>query len=72
MVRLLRDETLVAKFKNFFENGYKSELETIAASYPDKKSIYVDYIQLDKYDEEFTYGESRTGLCKNGICQGSS
>jgi replicative DNA helicase Mcm len=52
MVRHLRDETLVAKWKTFFENGYKPELETIAATYPHKKSIYVDYINLDKYDPE--------------------
>lgn len=52
MVRLLRDETLVTKWKTFFENGYKSQLETIATQYPANRSIQLDYIHVTKYDEE--------------------
>ena len=52
MVRFLRDETFVYQWKTFFENGYKSELETIALAYPSKKSLYVDYLKLDRYDQE--------------------
>lgn len=52
MARLIKDESLVAKWKTFFENEYKSELETIASVYPTKKSIYIDFIRLDSYDQD--------------------
>ncbi len=51
MALLLRDETLTATWKQFFEEKYKSELETIALSYPENRSILVDYWIVDKFDE---------------------
>lgn len=56
MGRLLRDETLVAKWLSFFEKKYKPEIETVAVAYPEKKSLYVDYIELDKFDSELSDG----------------
>lgn len=50
MVRLLKDESLVAQWKNFFEDECRSEIETIAVSYPEKRSLFVDYWDVDKYD----------------------
>lgn len=52
MVRRLKDETLFATWKNFFENNYKSELETIALEYPKKRSSIVDYWDIDKFDSD--------------------
>jgi len=50
MVRLLRDESLVASWQSFFEENYKSEIETIALEYPGKRSLFVDYWDMDKAD----------------------
>jgi DNA replicative helicase MCM subunit Mcm2 (Cdc46/Mcm family) len=50
MVRLLRDESLVASWQSFFEENYKSEIETIALEYPGKRSLFVDYWDIDKAD----------------------
>jgi len=54
MVRLLKDETLITKWQQFFETHYKGEIETIALSYPEKRSLYVDYWAIDKYDTKLT------------------
>ena len=54
MVRLLKDETLITKWQQFFEENYKGEIETIALSYPKKRSLYVDYWTIDKYDKKLT------------------
>ncbi len=56
MVVLLKDEILTAKWQRFFEEKYKPEIETIAAAYPEKRSIYVDYDIIDKYNTELTDG----------------
>ena len=56
MVSLLRDETLIGKFQQFFEEKYKSEIETIALEYHKKRSLYVDYDVLDKYNNELSEG----------------
>ena len=52
MVRLLKDESLVASWQNFFEENYKSEIETIALEYPEKRSLLVDYWDIDKADSK--------------------
>lgn len=52
MVRLLKDESLVTAWKNFFEENCKSEIETIALEYPEKRSLYVDYWLIDKTDSK--------------------
>jgi len=56
MARLLRDETLTATWKNFFEEKYKSEIETLALSYPQKRSLYVDYDIIDRYNTTLSEG----------------
>jgi replicative DNA helicase Mcm len=50
MVKLLRDENLVSSWRNFFEEYCRSEIETIALDYPDKRSLYVDYDLIDEAD----------------------
>ena len=49
-VKLLKDESLVASWQNFFEEKCKSEIETIAVEYPKKRSLVVDYWNIDKSD----------------------
>ncbi|MEA2055240.1 MAG: minichromosome maintenance protein MCM [Candidatus Thermoplasmatota archaeon] len=51
-MKLLKDETLVAKWQRFFEENCKSAIETIALEYPEKRSLYVDYWDIDKADPE--------------------
>jgi len=54
MVRLLKDESLVASWENFFEESYKSEIETISLSYPEKRSLTVSYWDIDKSNPQLT------------------
>jgi replicative DNA helicase Mcm len=50
MVRLVKDETLTASWQDFFEDKCKSEIETLATEYPDKRSLLIDYWDVDKAD----------------------
>ena len=50
MVRLLKDESLVAQWQKFLEENYKSEIETVGLEYPKNRSLYVDYWDVDKID----------------------
>ncbi len=50
MVQLLKDNSLVASWQNFFEENYKSEIETVALEYPEKRSLIVDYWDIDRID----------------------
>jgi replicative DNA helicase Mcm len=50
MVQLLKDKSLVASWQNFFEENYKSEIETVALEYPEKRSLLVDYWDIDRAD----------------------
>ena len=50
MVRLLKDENLVAQWQKFLEEKCKAEIETAALEYPEKRSLYVDYWTIDKGD----------------------
>jgi len=52
IVRLLKDESLVASWQNFFEDHCRPEIETLALSYPEKRSLLVDYWDIDKYDSK--------------------
>ncbi len=52
MVRLLKDETLVAQWQKFFEEYCKSDIETVALEYPEKRSLYVDYWKIDEADSK--------------------
>jgi replicative DNA helicase Mcm len=54
MVQLLKDESLVAKWLSFFEEHYKSKFETLSLSFPEKRSLYVDYDVLDRYDTDLS------------------
>ena len=50
MVRLLKDESLAASWQDFFEEQCKSDIETLAVEYPEKRSLVVDYWAIDKAD----------------------
>lgn len=50
MVRLLKDQSLVAQWQKFFEDQCKPDIETVALEYPEKRSLYVDYWDIDKVD----------------------
>ena len=52
MIKLLKDESLVAQWQKLFEENYKSQIETVALSYPDKRSLFVDYWDIDKVDSK--------------------
>ncbi len=51
---VLKDESLVASWQSFFEENCRSEIETIAIEYPEKRSLVVDYWDLDKVDSKLT------------------
>jgi replicative DNA helicase Mcm len=40
----------VASWQKFFEKECKSDIETVALEYPEKKSLYVDYWAIDRAD----------------------
>ncbi|MCX6661217.1 MAG: hypothetical protein NTY91_01555, partial [Euryarchaeota archaeon] len=50
MVRLLKDESLTASWQGFFEDQCKAEIETVATEYPEKRSLLLDYWDVDKAD----------------------
>jgi replicative DNA helicase Mcm len=52
MVRLLKDQSLVAQWQKFLEEQCKSDIETVAIAYPEKRSLYVDYWDIDKADSK--------------------
>ena len=54
MVRLLKDENLIATWKSFFEDTCRSAIETVALAYPEQRSLYVNYWDIDKYDSSLT------------------
>jgi len=54
MVRLFKDESLVASWQRFFEENYKPGIETIAIEYPEKRSLFVDYWDIDRADPKLT------------------
>ena len=70
MVRLLRDDSLVAQWQKFLEEHCKSEIETAALSYPETRSIFIDYEKIDKVDDQLAemlltqpYAIEYTGGC---------
>jgi len=52
LVQLLRDDSLIAQWQKFLEEHCKSEIETVALSYPERRSIYIDYWKIDKADPQ--------------------
>jgi len=49
-VKLLKDESLVAQWQDFLEEHCKSDIENVALEYPEKRSLFVDYWDIDKAD----------------------
>ncbi len=43
---------MIASLQNFFEEKYKSEIETVALSYPTIRSLNVNYDSIEKFDEK--------------------
>ena len=54
MVRLLKDESLIAQWQRFFEEHCKSDIETVASQYPDKRSVFIDYWKIDEADSKLS------------------
>ncbi|MBN2603169.1 MAG: minichromosome maintenance protein MCM [Candidatus Thermoplasmatota archaeon] len=54
MVRLLKDENLTASWQTYFEKHCKSKIETVAIEYPAKRSLYVDFWDMDKANPELS------------------
>jgi len=52
MVTLLKDKNLVSSWQMFFEKHCKAEIENVAISYPEKRSIFVDYWKIDQADAD--------------------
>jgi len=50
MVRLLKDESLAASWQEFFEEKCKPDIENVALEYPEKRSVLIDYWDIDKAD----------------------
>ena len=48
MAQLLKDKSMVALWQSFFEENYKSEIENIALEYPNRRSLIVDYWDIDR------------------------
>ena len=46
----MKDESLVSQWQKFFEEYCKSDIETVAVEYPDKRSLFVDYWKIDEAD----------------------
>ena len=55
-MKLLKDESVVSSWENFFNDHHKSNLESIALAYPDKRSLLVDYWNIDEVDPQLTDG----------------
>jgi len=51
---LLKDESIVASWKTFFEDHCRPEIETIALSYPEKHSLIVNFWDIDKFDNSLS------------------
>jgi len=54
MVKLLKDESLISQWQKFFEENSKSDIETVALEYPEKRSLYVDFWKIDKENPKLT------------------
>lgn len=53
MAQILTDETILGKWLNIFEEQYKSKIEDLSLLYPNQRSLYIDYWDIDRYDQEF-------------------
>ena len=54
MVKLLKDENLTASWQTYFEKHCKSKIETVAIEYPTKRSLYIDFWDVDKVNPDLS------------------
>lgn len=47
-----KDNPFISKAQHFFESVYKKEIERLAEHYPQKRSLVVDFRELEKFDVE--------------------
>ena len=48
-----KDEDIIGKFEDFLSQPkYRHMIHTVADQYPEKRSIYVDYKEIEDYDAE--------------------
>ena len=52
MTYILKDESLIGWWENFFSEYCRADIETLALEYPQKKSLMIDYWKIDKVDQE--------------------
>lgn len=52
MPNVLKDDDSLGKWTVFFEEKYKSEIETISSEYPETRSLIIDYWDLDRFDSD--------------------
>ncbi len=45
-------ESLIERWERFFQDYCKDKIESVALLYPEKKSLVLDYWDIDKYDSE--------------------
>ncbi|MEW6294911.1 MAG: LAGLIDADG family homing endonuclease [Candidatus Diapherotrites archaeon] len=48
------ENPFVAKFEQFFEHVYKKQIERLAAEYPEKRSLVIDFKDLERFDFELS------------------
>ena len=46
------NSAIVDKFENFFKVKYRKEIERLVGNYPEKKSLNIDFAELDRFDPE--------------------
>ena len=56
MLKLLKDKSLLSNWQSFFEDNFKSEIETIALEYPEKRSIIINYWDIDSINPSLSEG----------------
>ena len=47
-----KSQTSIAKFEEFFATSYKDDVFEILETYPDNRSLTVDYTQLEVFDPD--------------------
>jgi len=48
----LQENPFIKRFEEFFKTNFKKEVEKLAAEYPEKKSLIIDFKELEKFDYE--------------------
>ena len=48
------ENPFVPKFESFFKSRYKKEIERLVGSYPEKRSLNVDFKELAHFDIELS------------------